>query len=142
MILYNIADKIDTVIKAIAVVVLAFIAPVQSILILVGFLAFGDMITGLWRSKKKNHKITSTRLSRTVSKLILYSLLILLTHGFELVFPLTEYLHITQISAGVICMVELTSVYENVSEILGNDLWKILRSKIDAFKQEDDSNTD
>ena len=114
---------------------LAFIAPIQGILILLGFLLVSDLMTGLWKSHKKGHKITSGRMSHTISKMVLYALTVILTHGMEQVFPTLSYLHLTHIAGGYICLVELKSVYENVSEITGLDIWSHLVKQAKGLKK-------
>lgn len=130
----NLIEAISPYAKWLWIVIVAYVSPVQSIIILMGFLLFGDLVTGIWSAKRRGQRISSKRMSDTITKMVLYTLLILLTHGVESVFTALEYLHMTQIASSVMCIVELKSVYENVSEIVGDDLWRLIRDKVGAFK--------
>jgi len=117
-----------------SVFLLSFVTPIVPMLVLTGVLIFCDAVTGVWRAVKTNQKITSKKLGGTVNKFVLYSLAILLTHGVETVFTALQFIHMTQIAAGFICMVELKSVYENISDITGLNIWKYLSSRVDALR--------
>lgn len=105
-----------------ALALLAAIAPIYALLITTGALIVADLILGVWASRKRGIAITSSRLRDTVSKMLIYHSVLVL--GF---FVEKHMLHglvpITKIAASCIGLVELKSVYENASLILGKPIF-------------------
>lgn len=112
----------------------AILTPAVPIIIFTGILVFSDTITGVWAALKRGEKVTSKGLGRTVTKILLYSLVIGLTFAFEHFFTALKIVHMGQIASGYICLVELKSIYENVSSITGLDIWTQLMSKFEALR--------
>lgn len=109
--------------------VLAVFAPVKALIFSVGFLIFADCFTGVWAAKKRNEKISSAALRRTVSKMVIYQVALL--SGFLVEQYMIEgLLPISKLVAGAIGMVELKSVLENSTVITGQDLFKTLIKKL------------
>ena len=121
-------------IAALLIAITAILTPAVPIIIFTGVLIFSDTITGIWAAVKRKEKITSRALGRTATKIVLYSAVILLTFGFEVFFPALQYVHMGQIASGYICLVELKSIYENVSDITGLDIWSHLVGKIEKLR--------
>jgi len=121
-------------IAALLIAITAILTPAVPIIILTGVLIFSDTATGIWAAVKRKEKITSRALGRTATKIVLYSAVILLTFGFEVFFPALQYVHMGQIASGYICLVELKSIYENVSDITGLDVWSHLVGKIEKLR--------
>lgn len=121
--------KLD--IEVLIAVIMTFLLPVQGTLILVGSLLVADLITGIWKSKKSKQGITSKRLRSSITKMIMYSVAILCTRGLEFNFSLMEAIHAAEAVSLYICIVELKSIYENVGEITGIDIWNYLRKKLE-----------
>lgn len=99
-----------------------FLLAQKSAFIAVGCLVFIDLFTGVWSSYKFKEKITSKRLKDTVTKLVLYNLLIITC-------MITEHYLLTRIpfievSLGIIATVETTSIFENMEKILGISIIK------------------
>jgi fumarate reductase subunit D len=107
----------------------AAIAPIHTILTVVGLLIFGDLILGVWAAQKRGEIITSARLRDTVSKMFIYHVVIALGFAVE-AHILNEFIPIVKMSASVIGIVELKSIYENSGSILGKPLFKDLISKL------------
>ena len=122
---------------ALGVAIAAVLTPAVPIIVFTGVLIFSDTLTGVWAALKRNERITSKALGRTVTKMAAYSIVILLTFGFEIMFPALQLLNIGQIASGYICLVELKSIYENVSTITGLNIWSHLVKKIDALRGEE-----
>lgn len=112
----------------------AILTPAVPIIIFTGVLIFSDTVTGIWAAVKRSEKITSKALGRTITKMCLYSLVIGLTFAFEHFFTALQLIHMGQIAAGYICLVELKSIYENVSSITGLDIWTHLISRFEAIR--------
>ena len=121
-------------IAALLIAITAILTPAVPIIIFTGVLIFSDTATGVWAAVKRDEKITSRALGRTATKIVLYSAVILLTFGFEVFFPALQYVHMGQIASGYICLVELKSIYENVSDITGLDIWSHLVGKIEKLR--------
>lgn len=135
-------NLIEKYTEVIVVAAIAFLLPIWTTLLLLGCLLFADVITGVWKARKKKIKVTSHRLADTVTKMILYSLAIICTHGLETVFPILGFVQITQIAGGFICVVELKSIYENVAAITGLDIWKHLVKQVKSLKGYDSTTSD
>ncbi|HEY8367583.1 MAG TPA: phage holin family protein, partial [Bacteroidia bacterium] len=118
----------------------AALAPIHAVMISVGILIFADLATGMWAAKKRGENITSAAMRRTVSKLFIYQLAVIT--GFLLeTHLLAQLLPVTKLVAGVIGLVEFKSILENANEILGQNIFTNLLSKLgsdndDKFKQE------
>ena len=114
--------------------VLAFIAiffsELQSALLAIGFLIMTDTITGVWASWRDGgwKSIHSRKAGRIVSKLILYPLSIIVAKvAQEYLSPVVPWVDVT---AGIIAVVEVKSIFENISDVLGFDLWTRVRKAI------------
>lgn len=108
---------------------LAALAPIKMVMITVGFLIFGDLVTGMWAAHKRGEKISSAAMRRTISKIFVYQLSII--SGFLLeTYILDHVLPIAKIVAGVIGMVEFKSILENSNTIVGGDIFKTILSKL------------
>lgn len=115
----------------------SFIEPVTSFLIITGVLVAADMFTGIKSARKRGDKITSKSARSTVTKLIYYSLAILLTRGMEIVFFeetwIQDHVPITYLVSGVIASIEFQSNMENIGEILGVNIWSQLKKKLSTL---------
>lgn len=109
--------------------ILAVFAPIKALIFSVGFLIFADCFTGIWAAKKRKEKITSAALRRTVSKMVIYQLALLSGYLVE-VYMIESLLPISKLVAGAIGMVELKSVLENSTAIVGQDIFKSLIKKL------------
>lgn len=112
------------------------LAPIYPAMIALTWVLAIDWVTGVWASRRRGERITSKRMSETITKVVLYNLLIItaivvetyLAPGFPLV----------RLAIGFIGMVELKSVAENITALTGVDFWKALlkyfkRKGIDAM---------
>jgi len=118
-------NKIDTsliTVKSIFLVFLSFISPIQSIIIAIFFLTLLDFITGIIASIKAKIAITSSGISRTVSKIFVYTTTIIVCH------ILTEYILKSQdfpilpLVSSLIAITEATSIFENLNIISNNNV--------------------
>ena len=108
---------------------LAVFAPIKALILCVGFLIFADCFTGVWAAKKRKEPISSAALRRTVSKMVIYQLALL--SGFLVeVYMIESLLPISKLVAGAIGMVELKSVLENSTVIVGQDIFKSIIKKL------------
>jgi len=107
-----------------------FFADIQAAIAAVIFLILADTFTGIWASWKKNGKedITSRKAGRIVTKLILYPLAIIVAKVAEVY--LAPDLPLIKITTGIVATVEIKSIYEKISILLGFDLWQKVKKAI------------
>jgi len=129
-------------------ILLSFFLPIQGILIGIGFAISLDTFTGIWKAIKKEESITSRKLSRLISKTLLYESAIMLFYVMDyfLINELVTQLFsvpflVTKCVALVLFSIEAISINENIKEITGEDIWsraKALLSRIKQIKSEVD----
>jgi hypothetical protein len=119
---------------------LAYFLPVQELIYSVVFLVLADAFTGIWKNIKnektirdKCRKIESGRLKTTVSKMVLYSLIILILFVIEQSLLGASTIYLAKVGASMALLVELKSIAENVDMILGANTFSGLYQKIKAF---------
>lgn len=120
--------------EAVAISALAIFAPIQASLVTVLVLILSDMITGILAARKRNEPITSAGLRRSLSKLAIYEFTLCISYVAEH-FLMADQLPAMKIIAGMIGMVELKSVLENVNEISGDDFLKSAIDKLGSSNQ-------
>lgn len=109
--------------------ILAILAPIKATMLVVGFLIFADLITGIWAAYKRQEKITSAALRRTLSKMLIYQLAIFSSFLIER-YVVGADLGIVKVVAGFIGLVEFKSMLENGNAILQTDIFKTLIEKL------------
>lgn len=85
-----------------------------------------DTITGVSASIKEGQIITSHKLQRTIRKLLMYSMTIVLVHAIDIYMMTIVDLGLAKICSTIICGIELYSIFENCYRITGNRVFKIL----------------
>lgn len=107
-----------------------FFADLQFALFAIGFLIVADTFTGIWASWKNygRESVTSRKMGRVITKIILYPLAIIVAKvAEEYLSPAIPWIDVT---AGIIATVEVKSIFENMSLILGFNLWKRIKQAI------------
>lgn len=115
-------------------IIFGFILPVKPLILLVGATIFLDTIFGIGRAIKIKEAITSRRLSRIVSKMVLYQSAIILFFCVEK-FILNDItvsigllpLLLTKIVAVLLIFVEVLSIFENYEVISGVNIWSKIK---------------
>lgn len=97
-----------------------FFSPIDQLIAGLGAFVFFDFITGIAAARKRGERISSSGLFRTITKIILYMIAIVLSRIFELYF--ISWLPVTSVTAGYIAITELKSNYENIGEYTGTNL--------------------
>lgn len=123
--------------KYLIAAILSFVglfAPVKGMLIAALALCSADLVTGVLASRKRGDPITSSKLRRTVVKALVYESTIIASFTTQHwltgdAFPLTSW------AAGVIGLVELKSVMENLNTLSGQDLLKAVLDKVTDAQQ-------
>ena len=117
-----------------------FLLDITAALVAVGFLIMADNFTGMWAAFMRGETITSRKMGRVISKIILYPLGIIIAKVAEdYLSPDIPWIYVT---TGIIAAVEVRSNFENIGDILGFNLWKriknaIWKDKIDVVDEED-----
>jgi hypothetical protein len=129
----------NTLIAYIMAYLVSFFTDIQSSLFAVGFLIMADTFTGVWAAWKlgiKEHgsfwngfrAVQSRKAGRIVIKLILYPLAIVVSKvAEEYLSPAIPWVDVT---CGILAVVEVKSIFENISKILGFTLWKYVQDRL------------
>jgi phage-related holin len=117
--------------------ILAVLAPIQAVMISVGFLIFADLITGILAAKKTGKKITSAGIRRTVSKMLVFQIAVI--SGFVVEIYIGVPLPVAKIVASAIALSELVSVLENVQKITGENVFAKVIKKLGSDNDKKDN---
>lgn len=131
-------EKYLTLTSEITIFLYMFFTDLQSTLLAVGFLIMADTFTGLlnafqngikkhgfWRAYKS---IESGKAQRILFKLILYPLAIIVTKVAQ--DYLAPMIPLVDVTAGILAMIEIRSIFENIGELLGFDLWERIKDAV------------
>jgi hypothetical protein len=118
--------------KNLIVVLLAVFAPIKTMIIVTVVLVIADLITGVLVARKKGQAITSAGLRRTVTKTGVYFTAICLGFLVE-IFMIESIFPISKIVSGLIGVVELKSLMENLNYIYGSDIFKTIIDKLGSI---------
>ena len=106
--------------------IIGFFEPLNVLMLWFFIFVLCDMITGISASIKERTIITSSRLQRTVQKMLMYMMCIVLVHGIDMYMITIVNLGLARICATIICGIELYSIFENCYRITGNEVFKTL----------------
>jgi phage-related holin len=106
--------------------VAAYLAPVVPALITCALLVAVDTITGIIAAKSKGESIQSRMLYRIAPKLLVYNLLIITGYAVQQNMGI-KWIPFTDISTGVIALIEFKSILENVSKLIGKDVFEYIK---------------
>lgn len=108
---------------------LAALAPIQAAICAIFAVVLIDFVTGIMAAYKLGDKVTSAGFRRTISKLAIYQFALISGHLIEdyLIF---DAFPVAKIIAGVIGLVELTSILENCNIVYGGNLFRALLHRI------------
>ncbi len=115
--------------KALALSLLAVFAPAKAMILSSTCLVLVDLVTGVLAARKRGEAITSSGLSRTIAKLVIYELAICLAFLTETYLTGTA-IPVANIVAGFVGITEMLSCMENLNDISGTDLLKALIKKL------------
>lgn len=109
--------------------VVAVFATIHPLVVVVSMLIVSDTITGILAAHKRGEKITSQGFSRTIYKLFIYNLAIVLGFLMEK-FVLLEVVPVVKAIVLVIGVTEFKSFLENFESITGINLLDKLKQYI------------
>ena len=138
--------KIKSSIYAVVGIIMAFLLPIISLIIIVGIAIGIDTILGVIKAKKLKQRLTSRKLSQIVSKMALYQCALIgcfvldkYIVGEIINLFISVPLFATKLVACTLLFIELTSILENLKSGFGFDLWsnfKKMLSRAKKVKQE------
>ncbi len=115
--------------KTFSLVILSIFAPIHSIIIAAFALITIDFVTGIMAAMKQKLPITSSEMKRTVGKLFLYELAIIMSFIAEK-YLLGDTMPVSKLVAGFIGATELKSVLENIDIMNGQSLFGAMVAKL------------
>ena len=139
---YHLQEVIESHwIKLMSVLVVLF-APIQGIMITIGLAILADTVVGIWKSRKLDQQISSRRLSRVISKMLIYQITIILFFMIDkfILHDLTaniftiEWL-LTKVIALTLVSIEVFSIDENIRQVRGSGLMEAFKRLIRKSKE-------
>jgi len=98
-------------------------------MIAVGILVIIDFITGLIAAKKQKVAITSKKMGATITKMLVYQLIIITSQLCEIY--LVPQIPFIKITLAFLAVTEFTSIAENFQKTTGKDLMSKIRAYLD-----------
>lgn len=120
--------------KTLLISILLVFLPVKPVMITVGVLVAVDLVAGLMAARKRGEAITSQGLKRTIIKLFVYEVVVLLAYITEQ-YLTGDFIPVVKILSGYIGITELKSCMENMEDITGVPILKALVDKISQAGQ-------
>ena len=118
--------------KNLSISIIAVLSPIHPILIATLILVGFDFITGIWAAKKRGEPISSAGLRRTVTKLLVFEIALVLAFVTE-VYMIDNILPLVKIVGALVAVSELRSCLENLGSISGTDIFKALIGKLGSI---------
>jgi len=123
-------------IKVVSVALFVVLAPVHSVMATALALMVIDLFLGVWAANKRGDVITSAGLRRTLTKLVVYELGVVVAFLGEH-FLLSDEVPLVKLAGAAIAMVELKSIVENLNEINGSPIFSALISALGSKNDTD-----
>lgn len=121
---------IKALVFALWVYIGAFLAPISHFLFFTVALVLCDLFTGVWAARTRKEVIHSKGFKRSVLKISLYFVAILLSEGMKRVFFPDLDFDLVYIVAGIISLTEFKSNLENVATVTGTNIWSLIANYI------------
>lgn len=115
----------------------SFVSPLMPFLIITFALVACDTYSGIRAARARGEAIVSNGLRRTIEKMVLYFIAILLAEGMVQVFkipqiPFTDF-SITYVVAFAIAIIEFKSNIENVESVTGAKIWTYISEQVKSI---------
>lgn len=120
--------------KSLIFSIFAILLPIKELLIITSLLILSDTITGIIAAYKRGEEINSVGFKKTIIKLFLYNLVIILAFLIEK-FIIGDFIPFVKVGAAVIVLTEFKSVIENFESITGIKLLQIKKIIEDKTNQ-------
>ena len=118
--------SIDRIWSYIAASIFSFFEPVGAILLWMFIFVVADMLSGMYVSLKEGSHLESRKMQKTVIKLIMYSVCVILLQGIDVYMLTIIDCGLAKGGSTIICGIELYSILENFYRATGNKVFKIL----------------
>jgi phage-related holin len=105
-----------------------FFAPIADFISVIALLMTADLITGIQAAQKRKEPITSNGIRRTVVKIVVYALVIIVCEKIKLTFFHDVDIKFSYGVALFIVLIELKSLSENIKTITGIDIWEKIKT--------------
>ena len=116
--------------EALGLAIVAIFAPIKAMLIGTGALIFADLVLGIWAAIKRKEPITSSGFRRTITKIFVYEIAIML--GYISEHYVSDMVPIVKLIGSVVALVEVKSILENLDDISGKPLLKTVIDKLNS----------
>ena len=134
--------NLKTSIIMILAIITAFLAPIIPLILIVGLCMTLDTIGGILRAKKLKEPVTSRKLSKLISKMVLYQTALItffciekyIIGDFVILFTSIS-LFITKLVAATLAYIEIKSIGENIEIITGKNIWKSFKELLNRTKE-------
>lgn len=119
-----------------------FLIPIKPLLLLVGGAILCDTITGIVKAYKKKEKITSYKLSRVITKMLLYQCTLISIYFLDK-YLLGEFIKnfssitffVTKLTAMFLICLEGMSINENIKEISELNFFQLFKKMLSRVKE-------
>ena len=128
-------SKPEKLIEPLMLSITAVFAPIKGLLITTAVMIAVDLITGIMAALKRQEKITSSGLRRTISKIFVYEVAIMMAYLAE--HYISDILPFVKLVSAVVALVELKSILENLNTVNGDNSLKILVDKLGSTNATD-----
>ena len=108
------------------VATLGFMEPLWVLILWFLIFVACDTITGISASIKERKIITSNQLRKTIRKLMMYAMTIVLCHAIDVYMVTFVDVGLAKLVSTIICGIELYSILENCYRITGSRIFKVL----------------
>lgn len=115
-----------SLLKSHYVMLIVFLAPIHPVMYTTVFIVMADLVVGIWAAIKRGETISSRKMSKSVSKVLLYNLALITSFVVEK-YMLPE-LPLVRLASGFIAAVEVESFFENINTITGVNLWDAVKA--------------
>lgn len=115
---------------------LALVQPIWPVLITLGILVAADTLLGIWASKKRGVGFKSSLGWRVFTKLFIYQFVLVVLYFAE-TYVWKGWIPAVTLASGGVAVVEVASILENATTILGTPVFKFLQNKLDSKSKKD-----
>ncbi len=114
--------------ELIGLMLITVFAPIQAVLGTTMLLIGVDFVSGVIAAKKRKEKITSAGFRRSLSKLVIYEIALMI--GFLAQTYMIPIMPIVNMVSSLIALTECRSIFENLDNINGGNLLKTIIDKL------------
>ncbi|AHZ84635.1 hypothetical protein Bb109J_c1945 [Bdellovibrio bacteriovorus] len=119
------------ILYSLCVAVAAQLAPIVPLMVTVGGLILVDTLFGVWAAKKRGDALSSNGLSRLLTKMCVYQIVVVTLFFFEKHIT-GDVLPVMKIAASMMSVVEVISILENAGIIIEKPVFRYLIEKLSS----------